>query len=83
VTFHKSFMMDAGLTSPDAEAIASCYQTVANPHDDKELLAYVKRLHAMHKTTDNDMDGLKRCGLSKGEVFEATRVAGLFSGIYR
>jgi hypothetical protein len=83
VTYHKSFMVDAGLTSPDAEAIASCYQTVAIPHADKELLAYLKSLHAMHKTNDNDMEWLKRCGLSKGEVFEATRVAGLFSGIYR
>ena len=38
LTYHKSFMVDAGLTSPDAEAI---------PHDNKELLAYLKRLHAM------------------------------------
>jgi hypothetical protein len=49
VTYFKSFMVDAGLTSPDAEAIALCYQTVAIPHGGKEFLAYLKRLHAMLK----------------------------------
>ena len=48
-----------------------------------KLLAYVKIVirHAF-KTTDSDIDGLKACGLSKGEVLEGTRVAGLFNDIY-
>jgi hypothetical protein len=47
-------------------------------------MAYVKKVtrHA-YKTTDTNVDGLKGCGLSKGEVLEATRVAELFNDIYR
>ena len=60
LTYHKSFMVDAALTSPDAEAIVADYQTAAISDAEKKLLAYVEKMtrHA-YKTTDTDVDGLK------------------------
>ena len=60
LTYHKSFMVDAALTSPDAEAIVAGYQTAAISDAEKKLLAYVEIMtrHA-YKTTDTDVDGLK------------------------
>ena len=62
-------MGDVGLTSPDA--IAADYQTAAIRDADKKVLAYVEKVtrHA-YKTTDTDVDGLKVCGWSEGQVFE-------------
>ena len=53
-------MVDAALTSPDAEAIVADYQTAAISDAEKKLLAYVEIMtrHA-YKTTDTDVDGLK------------------------
>jgi uncharacterized peroxidase-related enzyme len=84
LTYHKSFMVDAGLTSPNAEAIVADYQTAAIPDADKKLLAYVEKVtrHA-YKTTDTDVDGLNGCGWSEGQILEATLVVGLFSDINR
>ena len=39
----KIFMVDAGLTSPDAKVITLDYQTAAIPDADKKLLAYVTK----------------------------------------
>jgi uncharacterized peroxidase-related enzyme len=63
LTYHESFMVDAGLSSPDAEAIVADYQTAAISDAEKKLLAYVEKVtrHA-YKTTDTDVDGLKGCG---------------------
>ena len=60
LTYHKNFMVDAALTSPDAEAIVADYQTAAILDAEKKLLAYVEIMtrHA-YKTTDTDVDGLK------------------------
>ena len=41
LTYHKSFMVDAGLTSRNAEAIVADYQTAAIPDADKKLLASI------------------------------------------
>jgi alkylhydroperoxidase family enzyme len=69
LTYYQSFMGDVGLTSPDA--IAADYQTAAIRDADKKVLAYVEKVtrHA-YKTTDTDVDGLKGCGWSEGQVLE-------------
>jgi hypothetical protein len=69
LTYYQSFMVDVGLTSPDA--IAADYQTAAIRDADKKVLAYVEKVtrHA-YKTTDTDVDGLKGCGWSEGQVLE-------------
>ena len=62
-------MVDVGLTLPDA--IASDYQTATILDADKKVLTYVEKVtrHA-YKTTDTDVDGLKGCGWSEGQVLE-------------
>jgi len=84
LTYHKSFMVDAGLTSQDAEAVVADYQTAAISDSEKKLLAYAEKVtrHA-YKTTDADMEGLKESGWSDGQVLEATLVVGLFCDINR
>ena len=69
LTYYQSFMVDVGLTSPDA--IAADYQTAAIRDADKKVLDYVEKVtrHA-YKTTDTDVDGLKGCGWSEGQVLE-------------
>jgi hypothetical protein len=44
VTYNKSFIVDAGFTSLEAEGISADYQTVAIPNKDKKLLSYVKKV---------------------------------------
>jgi alkylhydroperoxidase family enzyme len=68
-TYYKSFMVDVGLTSPDT--IAADYQTAAILDADKKVLAYLEKVtrHA-YKTIDTDVDGLKGCGWSEGQVLE-------------
>ena len=39
----KIFMVEAGLTSPDAKVITLDYQTATIPDADKKLLAYLKK----------------------------------------
>lgn len=84
LTYHKSFMVDAGLTSSDAEAVVADYQTAPISDAEKKLLAYVEKVtrHA-YKTTDADVEGLKECGWSEGQILEATLVVGLFCDINR
>ena len=69
LTYYKSFMVDVGLASP--EAIVLGYQTAAILDADKKILAYVEKVtrHA-HKTSDTDLDGLKGCRWSEGQVLE-------------
>ena len=84
LTYHKSFMVDAGLSSPEAEAVVADYQTAPITDAEKKLLAYVEKVtrHA-YKTTDADIEGLKECGWSEVQILEATLVVGLFSDINR
>ena len=84
LTYHKSFLVDAGISSPEAEAIVANYKTAPIPDSEKTLLAYVEKvtLHA-YKTTDADIAGLKESGWSEGQILEATLVVGLFSDINR
>ena len=69
LTYYKSFMVDVGLTSPDA--IAEDCQTAAILDADKKVLAYLEKVtrHA-YKTIDTDVDGLKGCGWSEVQVLE-------------
>ena len=68
-TYYKSFMVDVGLTSPDT--IAADYQTAAILDADKKVLAYVEKVtRPAYKTIDTDVDGLKGCGWSEGQVLE-------------
>ena len=69
LTYDKSFMVDVGLTSPDT--IAADYQTATLLDADKKVLAYEEKVtrHA-YKTSDTDVDGLKGCGWSEGQVLE-------------
>ena len=62
-------MVDAGLASPDA--IGADYQTAVILYAYKKILAYVEKVtrHA-HKTSDTDLDGLKGCRWSEGQVLE-------------
>jgi alkylhydroperoxidase family enzyme len=66
LTYYKNFY---GGCSPDV--IAADYQTAAILDADKKILAYVEKVtgHA-YKTTDTDVDGLKGCGWSKGQILE-------------
>lgn len=84
LTYHKSFMVDAGLSSPDAEAVVADYQTAPITEAEKKLLAYAEKVtrHA-YKTTDADVEGLKECGWSEKQILEATLVVGLFCDINR
>ena len=84
LTYHKGFMVDAGLSSEHAEAIVADYQTAPIPDAEKKLLAFVEKVtrHA-YKTTDADVEGLKQCGWSEEQILEATLVVGLFSDINR
>jgi len=84
LTYHKSFMVDAGLSSLDAEAVVADYQTSSITDAEKKLLAYVEKVtrHA-YKTTDADVEGLKESGWSEEQILEATLVVGLFSDINR
>ena len=84
LTYHKSFMVDAGVSSPEAEAIVADYQMAAITEAEKKLLAYAEKVtrHA-YKTTDADVTGLKECGWSEAQILEATLVVGLFCDINR
>ena len=60
---------DMGLISPDT--IAADYQTAAILDADKKVLAYVEKVRCdAYKTIDTDVDGLKGCGWSEGQVLE-------------
>jgi alkylhydroperoxidase family enzyme len=69
LTCYKSFMADLSLTSPDT--IAADYQTTVILDADKKVLAYVEKVirHA-YKTIETDVDRLKGCGWSEGQVLE-------------
>jgi len=84
LTYHTGFMVTAGMSSPDAEAVVADYQTAPITPAEKKLLAYVEKVtrHA-YKTTDDDVEGLKKCGWSEAQILEATLVVGLFSDINR
>ena len=84
LTYHKSSLVEAGLSSPEAEAIVADYKTAPITDAEKKLLAYVEKVtrHA-YKTTDADVEGLKECGWSDEQILEATLVVGLFSDINR
>lgn len=84
LTYHKSFLVEAGISSQEAEAIVTDYQTASITDAEKKLLAYVEKVtrHA-YKTTDADVEGLKQCGWSDEQILEATLVVGLFSDINR
>ena len=84
LTYHQSFLVDAGISSIEAEAIVTDYQTAPITDSEKKLLAYVEKVtrHA-YKTTDADIAGLKECGWSEGQILEATLVVGLFCDINR
>ena len=84
LTYHKSFMVDAGLSSQNAEAVVADYQTASISDAEKKLLTYVEKVtrHA-YKTTDSDIEGLKESGWSENQIIEATLVVGLFCDINR
>ena len=84
LTYHQNFMVEAGLSSPDAEAVVADYKTAPITDAEKKLLAYAEKvtLHA-YKTTDADVEGLKEYGWSEGQILEATLVVGLFCDINR
>jgi len=64
--------------------VVADYKTAPITDAEKKLLAYAEKvtLHA-YKTTDADVEGLKECGWSEGQILEATLVVGLFCDINR
>jgi len=84
LTYHKSYLVTAGISSVDAEAIVGDYSTAPITDAEKKLLTYVEKvtLHA-YKTIDGDVEGLKECGWSDNQILEATLVVGLFCDINR
>ena len=84
LTYHKSFLVNEGISSSEAEAIIADYKTAPITDSERRLLAYVEQatLHA-YKITDDDVAGLKECGWSDRQILEATLVVGLFCDINR
>lgn len=84
LTSHKSFLVDTGISSADAEAIVSDYNTAPITDPIKNLLIYVEKVtRNAYKVTDGDVQQLKKCGWSERQILEATLIVGLFSDVNR